>query len=107
VVPLESWWDVTAVNAQRLALLLGTPAMTPHALGVLALDDTGDRKAGTQTAHVARQWLGSLGKIDNRIVAVTTRRGRVRRGAHRSPLQIIARTSWITSRNWARHLDTG
>jgi DDE superfamily endonuclease len=36
------------------------------------LDDTGDRKDGTHTAHVARQYLGSLGKIDNGIVAVTS-----------------------------------
>ena len=68
----ESAWDVTAVNAQRLALLFATPATRPHAEGVLVLDDTGDRKAGTKTAHVARQYLGSVGKIDNGIVAVTT-----------------------------------
>jgi hypothetical protein len=68
----ESPWDVAAVNAQRLALLFRTPATAPHAQGVLILDDTGDRKAGTQTAHVARQYLGSVGKIDNGIVAVTT-----------------------------------
>jgi SRSO17 transposase len=35
------------------------------------LDDTGDRKDGTATAHVARQYLGSVGKVDNGIVAVT------------------------------------
>jgi SRSO17 transposase len=39
---------------------------------VLVLDDTGDRKDGTATAHVARQYLGSVGKIDNGIVAVTS-----------------------------------
>ena len=68
----ESTWDVAAVNAQRLALLFATPATSPHAQGVLVLDDTGDRKAGTKTDHVARQYLGSVGKIDNGIVAVTT-----------------------------------
>jgi len=68
----EAAWDVAAVNAQRLALLFATPATRPHATGVLVLDDTGDRKAGTKTAHVARQYLGSVGKIDNGIVAVTT-----------------------------------
>ena len=68
----ESAWDVAAVNAQRLALLFGTSATRPHAQGVLVLDDTGDRKAGTKTAHVARQYLGSVGKIDTGIVAVTT-----------------------------------
>src|SRR5215212_8130616 len=101
----ESSWDVAAVNAQRLALLFGTPATRPHAQGVLVLDDTGDRNAGTQTAHVARQYLGSLGKIDNGIVAVTTQRGRVRRGVRRSPLHTTVQTCWITSRNWARHPD--
>jgi SRSO17 transposase len=68
----ESAWDVATVNAQRLALLFATPATRPHAQGVLVLDDTGDRKGGTQTAHVARQYLGSVGKIDVGIVAVTT-----------------------------------
>ena len=36
------------------------------------IDHTGDRKDGTATAHVARQYLGSVGKIDNGIVAVTS-----------------------------------
>src|ERR671932_1517087 len=68
----ESSWDVAAVNSQRLATLFDTPATRPHAQGVLVLDDTGDPKAGTKTAYVARQYLGSVGKIDNGIVAVTT-----------------------------------
>ena len=68
----ESNWDAAAVNAQRLALLFSTPGTRPHAGGVLVLDDTGDRKAGTHTAHVARQYLGSVGKVDGGIVAVTT-----------------------------------
>src|SRR5262249_34687071 len=68
----ESSWDVAAVNSQRLGGLFATPAPGPPARGVLVLDDPGDRKAGTKTAHVARQYLGSVGKIDNGIVAVTT-----------------------------------
>src|SRR2546423_15051651 len=51
----ESSGDVAAVNAQRLALLCGTPATRPHAQGVLILDDTGDRQAGRPTCQVARQ----------------------------------------------------
>ena len=39
---------------------------------MLVLDDTGDRKDGTATAHVGRQYLGRVGKIDNGIVAVTS-----------------------------------
>jgi len=34
---------------------------------VLAIDGTDDRKDGTTTAHVARQYLGSVGRIDNGI----------------------------------------
>jgi hypothetical protein len=68
----ESAWDATAVNARRVDLLLRDPATAPHAQGVLVVDDTGDRKDGHHTAHVARQYLGSVGKIDNGIVAVTT-----------------------------------
>jgi SRSO17 transposase len=48
------------------------PATAPHERGALVVDDTGDRKDGTATAHVARQYLGSVGKIDNGIVAVTS-----------------------------------
>ena len=55
-----------------MQLLCEDPATAPHAAGVLVVDDTGDRKDGTATAHVARQYLGSVGKIDNGIVAVTS-----------------------------------
>ena len=68
----ESSWDHERVNQRRLELLCGDPATAPHAQGVLVIDDTGDRKAGTKTAHVARQYLGSVGKTDNGIVAVTS-----------------------------------
>ena len=68
----ESTWDAEAVNARRLELLLEDPATTPHAQGVLVLDDSGDRKKGTHTDHVARQYLGSVGKADNGIVAVSS-----------------------------------
>ena len=68
----ESTWDHEQVNAQRVELLCEDPATAPHAGGALIIDDTGDRKDGTATAHVARQYLGSVGKIDNGIVAVTS-----------------------------------
>lgn len=68
----EATWDAAALNARRLAGLLADPATRPHADGVLVVDDTGDRKDGTKTAHVARQYLGVLGKVDNGIVAVTS-----------------------------------
>jgi SRSO17 transposase len=68
----ESSWDHERVNQRRVQLLLDDPATAPHDQGALVLDDTGDRKAGRHTAHVARQYLGSLGKTDNGIVAVTS-----------------------------------
>jgi hypothetical protein len=68
----ESSWDHERVNSRRLQLLGEDPATAPHDQGVLVIDDTGDRKAGTKTAHVARQYLGSVGKTDNGIVAVSS-----------------------------------
>ena len=68
----EADWSAEALNARRLALLQSEAATAAHRGGVLVLDDTGDRKDGTATAHVGRQWLGRLGKTDNGIVTVTT-----------------------------------
>jgi SRSO17 transposase len=68
----ESSWDAAKVNRRRLEALWAVDELRPHAEGVLIVDDSGDRKAGSQTAHVGRQYLGSIGKIDNGIVAVTT-----------------------------------
>ena len=55
-------------------MLLADPATRPHDDGVLIIDETGDRKDGTKTAHVAHQYLGSVGRIANGIVSVTSLR---------------------------------
>jgi DDE superfamily endonuclease len=68
----ESVWDPGAVNGRRLELLRADPATAPHGGGVLVIDDSGDRKDGTATAHVGRQYLGRYGKTDNGVVTVTT-----------------------------------
>ncbi len=68
----ESSWEAEAINARRLEHLCRDPATRPHERGVLIIDETGDRKDGTKTAHVAHQYLGSLGKIANGIVAVSS-----------------------------------
>jgi hypothetical protein len=68
----ESCWDPEEVNARRLGLLRADPATAPHEHGVLVIDDSGDRKDGTATAHVGRQWLGRYGKTGNGVVTVTT-----------------------------------
>ena len=68
----QSTWDADQVNSRRLEILVNNPATAPHPRGVIAIDDSGDRKDGTATAHVGRQWLGRYGKTDNGIVTVTT-----------------------------------
>src|SRR5260370_42139976 len=68
----ESRWDAERVNARRLELLAADPATAPHGGGVLVIDDSGDRKDGTKTAHVGHQWLGRYGKTDHRVDTVTT-----------------------------------
>jgi DDE superfamily endonuclease len=68
----EARWDHEQVNDRRLEILLADPATAPHGGGVLVLDDSGDRKDGTATAHVGHQWLGRLGKTDRGVVTVTT-----------------------------------
>lgn len=68
----ESPWDSERINQQRLDLLLADPATTPHAQGVLVIDETGDRKWGTKTAFQGRQYLGSRGKVESGIVSVSS-----------------------------------
>jgi len=66
----ESTWDAAAVTMRRQELLRADPATAPHAGGVLIIDETGDRKDGSKTAHVGRQYLGNRGKIEQGVVSV-------------------------------------
>ena len=50
----EATWDAQAVNARRLALVRADPATAPDGRGVLVIDEHGDRKWGTKTAHVGQ-----------------------------------------------------
>ena len=68
----ESGWEERKVQAQRLTLLREDSSTAPTADGVLVIDETGDRKDGHHTAHVGRQYLANLGKIDNGVVSVTS-----------------------------------
>jgi SRSO17 transposase len=67
----ESTWDAQAVTRRRVELLRADPATAPDAAGVLVIDETGDRTWGTKTAHVGRQYLGSIGKVDSGVVTVS------------------------------------
>jgi SRSO17 transposase len=68
----ESTWDERQVQAKRLSLLHEDPSTAPTERGVLVIDETGDRKDGHKTAHVSRQYLANLGKIDNGVVSVSS-----------------------------------
>ena len=68
----ESTWDAKALNQQRLTSLRDHRSTAPTVTGALVIDETGDRKAGTKTAHIGRQYLANLGKIDNGVVSVTS-----------------------------------
>jgi hypothetical protein len=68
----ESTWDAEVVTARRVTILRADPATAPDGAGVLAIDETGDRKWGKKTAHVGRQYLGSIGKVDNGVVSVSS-----------------------------------
>ena len=68
----ESDWSEREVQTERLRLLREDAATAPTAQGVLVIDETGDRKDGHSTAHVSRQYLANLGKIDNGVVSVSS-----------------------------------
>jgi hypothetical protein len=68
----ESTWDPETVNDQRLALLCAEPVTAPAEHGVLVIDEHGDRKWGSKTAHIGKQYLANLGKIDTGVVSVTS-----------------------------------
>ena len=63
----NSPWSVAELKARRLTLTL--EALKEQKITVV-IDETGDRKKGRKTDYVARQYLGSIGKIDNGIVSV-------------------------------------
>lgn len=68
----ESCWQASDINAIRKKLLRENPQTAPTSQGALVIDETGDRKDGKKTAHVGRQYLGSVGKVDNGVVSVTS-----------------------------------
>jgi SRSO17 transposase len=60
-------WDEIGVRDDCQQLVAREHAH-PEAVG--CLDESGTAKSGSQTAGVARQWLGSCGKVDNGVVGV-------------------------------------
>src|SRR6476469_9428397 len=63
----DSDWSVDKLKLIRLNKLKNQLAGQPI---TLVIDETGDRKKGKKTDYVARQYLVSVGKVDNGIVSV-------------------------------------
>lgn len=69
---VDAPWSAAELNKQRLALLQDCALTRWHGEGVLIIDETGDRKKGQASAYTSRQYLGSIGKIDNGVVSVSS-----------------------------------
>ncbi|MEO0839697.1 MAG: IS701 family transposase [Cyanobacteria bacterium J06643_5] len=63
----NSPWSVTKLKEKRLSKIIR--ALNGNKITVV-IDETGDRKKGKKTDYVSRQYLGSVGKVDNGIVSV-------------------------------------
>ncbi len=63
----KSPWSVTELKERRFRKILRE--LKGNKI-TLVIDETGDRKKGKKTDYVARQYLGSVGKVDNGIVSV-------------------------------------
>jgi SRSO17 transposase len=64
----ESPWSIESLKKRRLELILR--GLNERSI-ILIIDETGDKKQGTTTDYVNRQYIGNLGKIENGIVVVT------------------------------------
>jgi SRSO17 transposase len=60
-------WSIIEIRERRLSKTLSK--LNGKKI-IVIIDETGDRKKGKKTDYVARQYLGSIGKIDNGIVSV-------------------------------------
>jgi SRSO17 transposase len=63
----KSPWSIIEMKQRRLSKTL---SVLKGKKIIVIIDETGDRKKGKKTDYVARQYLGSVGKIENGIVSV-------------------------------------
>ena len=68
----ESTWEERQVQERRLRLMLQEPSTAPNEQGVLVIDEHGVSPGGHKTAHVGKQYLANLGKLDTGVVSVTS-----------------------------------
>jgi SRSO17 transposase len=63
----NSPWDVEAVREQRMQLL---KRILQDREFILCIEDAGDRKKGSKTDYLARQYISNLGRNENGIVTI-------------------------------------
>ncbi|MBW4690058.1 MAG: transposase [Komarekiella atlantica HA4396-MV6] len=63
----DALWDVKKMREMRLWL---TKMFVGEREIILCIDETGDQKKGKSTDYVTHQYIGNLGKTENRIVSV-------------------------------------
>ena len=63
----QSPWKAEDLETRRLKILL---AILEGREIIVIIDETGDKKKGTKTDYVKRQYIGNLGKSENGIVSV-------------------------------------
>lgn len=68
----ETPWQADQVNGRHLQVMQQCSQTKVRKGFSLIIDDSGHRKSGTLTAGVGRQYIGEIGKTDNRVVVVTT-----------------------------------
>lgn len=68
----ESTWEAAEINARRLEISGADPKTAPDERGVLVIDEHGDRKWGKKTAHVGKQYLANIGKVQSGVVSVSS-----------------------------------
>ena len=61
--------SVTELKKKRLTKIL---KVLKGKVITIVIDETGDRKKGKKTDYLARQYLGSVAKVDKGIVSVNT-----------------------------------
>ncbi|ELR98895.1 IS701 family transposase, partial [Gloeocapsa sp. PCC 73106] len=65
----KSPWSKSELETRRLKRI--KKILRNQEIAII-IDETGDRKKGKKTDYVSRQYLGSIGKVDNGIVSVNS-----------------------------------
>jgi|GEM_PF-282254 len=65
-------WDEVRLNDQRVEMMNSNKSTRSCHDGYVVVDDTGNPKSGDSTHATRKQWIGSLGKVEQGQVVVTS-----------------------------------